>query len=570
VFVSNFAQDTLDVIDGATNTVIATLHVGDGPTAVAVNQTLNRVYVASADRTLTIVDGATLKVEAAVSIPNITGTLLVDETQGIVHGTGTGTFPGVWAVADPGAPVDALEVTSTTDGAHGTATLNADGTVTYTPSAPFTGEDTFTYTVSDGHGGTSVGQVVVTVTAPLAIATTSLPDGHVGQTYHQQIVAAGGTQPYVFTLSGSLPGGQVFDSSSGAILAIPQGTGTFNLTVTVADSSFPPKTASRTFPVNITAATATHVFAAGQRESPGQGGSTTGFQTVAVIDATTHTILTHVDIGLGCLCISPDMAASSPGGGKVYVTNEMDNTVTVLDTATNTASSIAVGTGPVAVVSKPDGSRVYVLNGSGVTSVSVIDTATATVVATVPLGVGQARGMTISPDGAHVYVSTYGSSSVKVIDTATNTVTTTIPIAGVVPLPVGMDATPDGAFVYTANLNGSSVSKISTATNAVVATVAVPANPTSVRIDPSGTRAWVVNATSITVVDVATNAVAATIPISGGARTLEFMPDGSKAFVTTDASIQVVATGTNTVIDEIPLDAETYGGPMGITVAQLP
>ena len=37
-----------------------------------------------------------------------------------------------------------------TSPAHGTAILNANGSVTYTPAPGFTGTDSFTYTVSDG------------------------------------------------------------------------------------------------------------------------------------------------------------------------------------------------------------------------------------------------------------------------------------------------------------------------------------------------------------------------------------------------------------------------------------
>lgn len=49
--------------------------------------------------------------------------------------------------------------------AHGEATGNAAGEVTYVPAAGFTGVDTFTYTIGDGRGGTATGTVTVHVTA---------------------------------------------------------------------------------------------------------------------------------------------------------------------------------------------------------------------------------------------------------------------------------------------------------------------------------------------------------------------------------------------------------------------
>ncbi len=95
------------------------------------------------------------------------------------------------------------------------------------------------------------------------------------------------------------------------------------------------------------------------------------------------------------------------------------------------------------------------------TSVSVINTATNAVIATIPLGVGQARGITTAPNGSRVYVTTYGSNSVKVINTATNSIVTTVPVGN---LPVGVDATPDGTKVYVPNYLSHSVSVIDTAT----------------------------------------------------------------------------------------------------------
>ena len=54
----------------------------------------------------------------------------------------------------------------------GSVTLNADGTVTFNPAANYNGNPVFTYTVSDGKGGTATGTVTGTVTpvndAPVA------------------------------------------------------------------------------------------------------------------------------------------------------------------------------------------------------------------------------------------------------------------------------------------------------------------------------------------------------------------------------------------------------------------
>lgn len=51
---------------------------------------------------------------------------------------------------DSDPDLDTLSIGSITQAANGSVTLNGDGTVTYTPDDDFNGEDTFTYTVSDG------------------------------------------------------------------------------------------------------------------------------------------------------------------------------------------------------------------------------------------------------------------------------------------------------------------------------------------------------------------------------------------------------------------------------------
>jgi hypothetical protein len=56
-----------------------------------------------------------------------------------------------------------LSVSAVTQGLHGSVTNNSDGTVTYSPAQNFNGADSFTYTVSDGHGGTATANVNVQV-----------------------------------------------------------------------------------------------------------------------------------------------------------------------------------------------------------------------------------------------------------------------------------------------------------------------------------------------------------------------------------------------------------------------
>jgi hypothetical protein len=58
---------------------------------------------------------------------------------------------------------DSLTVTGVSDPPNGTATRNADNTVTYRSDCGFQGFDTFTYTISDGAGGTDTGMVTVRV-----------------------------------------------------------------------------------------------------------------------------------------------------------------------------------------------------------------------------------------------------------------------------------------------------------------------------------------------------------------------------------------------------------------------
>jgi surface-anchored protein len=97
----------------------------------------------------------------------------------VVNGdVGATTIP---VVGNDSASPDALEVIAVTGvgpAGHGTVAVGADGkSVVYTPAPDYAGPDSFTYTITDEHGGTATATVTVVVTINLA-PTLTLPATH--------------------------------------------------------------------------------------------------------------------------------------------------------------------------------------------------------------------------------------------------------------------------------------------------------------------------------------------------------------------------------------------------------
>jgi YVTN family beta-propeller protein len=226
------------------------------------------------------------------------------------------------------------------------------------------------------------------------------------------------------------------------------------------------------------------------------------------------------------------------------------------------ATTVPVGSTPLSAAVTPDGRHVYIVN-AGSSNVSVIDTASNTVTATIPVpGAGR---VAISPDGRYAYVTACPNScnnvqgDVSVIDTATNTVTAILTVGSG---PFGVAISPDGRYAYVTDRNSEAVSVIDTASRTVTATVPVGVFPTSVAVSPDGREVYVTNATSntVSVIDTASNTVSATIPAGAGADfSVAVAPDGRYAYVTDLAgTVYVIDTGSNTVITTVSVGAHSF------------
>ncbi len=156
---------------------------------------------------------------------------------------------------------------------------------------------------------------------------------------------------------------------------------------------------------------------------------------------------------------NPFGVAYDSGDGRVYVANAVSNTVSVIDTSTNTVNAnITVGSNPVGVAYDPDDGMVYVTKPDS-SSVSVIDTKTNTVIGTISVGT-HAYGVAYDSGDGRVYVTNLGSNTVSVIDTSTNTVNATTITVGTQPIGVAYDSG-DGR-VYVTNVGSNTVSVIAT------------------------------------------------------------------------------------------------------------
>lgn len=132
---------------------------------------------------------------------------------------------------------------------------------------------------------------------------------------------------------------------------------------------------------------------------------------VYIVDIGKAKVSGSIDVGH-----TPMAPVVAPDGKRIFVCNRFDNDIAVIDLAKKTiVARVPVTREPVAAVISADGSSLFVANhlptGAAnvdrmTSAIDVIDTATLKIVTSIPLpnGAIDLRGMSLSPDGKHVYV----------------------------------------------------------------------------------------------------------------------------------------------------------------------
>lgn len=219
--------------------------------------------------------------------------------------------------------------------------------------------------------------------------------------------------------------------------------------------------------------------------SGGVGGPGTDGTLMRVVDLQTRKIIHTVDFGKG---VRPHLPVFEPAKGLLYVTTELDKSVTVVDPK----SFRILGTVPtdqpeshMLAISR-DGRRGYTSNvGPG--TVSVLDLENRKCVKVIQLGTPCQR-IALSVDDRWCFTSDQRKPQLAVIDTSKNEVSSWVPMAA---SGYGSAPTPDGRWLVIALPRANKVAAIDLHEMKVAQTVDVPKAPQEVLVRPDGAVAYV-------------------------------------------------------------------------------
>ena len=227
-----------------------------------------------------------------------------------------------------------------------------------------------------------------------------------------------------------------------------------------------------------------------------------------------------------CVGVNPIAMVQAAGGGRLYVINQGDNSVSAFDPASQSVVTIftmanGIGLNPVFLTSSADGAYIFVVAaGDGVNpgTLSIISTGNYSVVPSVSLGVRPTFAF-FDPTLVRLYVTNGGSNTVSIFDGSNVNINNSppIPLLGTTPVganPVSVTALPNGTRFFVASSGSNNVTDASATSFAVLNTIPLPvgSNPVWIASEPTSTKIYVANQSTTSVIQTLNDAVAVNIP----------------------------------------------------------
>lgn len=243
---------------------------------------------------------------------------------------------------------------------------------------------------------------------------------------------------------------------------------------------------------------------------------------VTLIDTATNTIKHTTYVGR-----APHEAFFTQDGKEVWVAVRGENYISVLDGATyQEKQRITVPNGPGMTIFSPDGKFGYVCSSFTPETV-VIDTATHSIVGRVEQVSPFCPNIAASPDGEQVWMTLKDTGKVMVFSANPPFGVIRVMETGPITNHVNFINTPRGQFAYVTVGGRNQVKVFRTANFEEVATIAVGDLPHGIWPSGDGSRIYVgiENGDAVTAIDTATNRVIATIPNGQAAQALVYVPE---------------------------------------------
>ncbi|WP_052313401.1 beta strand repeat-containing protein [Terriglobus roseus] len=334
-------------------------------------------------------------------------------------------------------------------------TVNANCTVTGTPSATGTYSPTLTIKDTSNPQQTITSAISITIDpSALAVSNGTLPAGTVGTVYTATIPVTGGTAPYTCTLtSGTLPAGLTLGANC-AVSGTPTTAGTSTPTITIHDSSNPQQTITPVVSITVNPS----ALAVSNGTLPAGTVGTVYTATIPVTGGTapytctltSGTLPAGLTLGANCAVSgTPTTAGTSTPTITIHDSSNPQQTITPVVSITVNPAPLTVGTGslPGGTVGVPYTQTIPVSGGTGPYTCTVTS-------GTLPAGLTLGAGCTVTGTPTTAGTST---PTITIHDSANppQTITPTIGIAiSPAALVLGTGALPNGTVgtTYTATL----------------------------------------------------------------------------------------------------------------------
>ncbi|WP_230741070.1 hypothetical protein [Methanooceanicella nereidis] len=272
--------------------------------------------------------------------------------------------------------------------------------------------------------------------------------------------------------------------------------------------------------------------------------------TILVIDTLTNEIVDRIsmDVNPGKIVLIPDKDTEqiiTPGRdergnvsieGKTFVCNYFNDTVSIFDHVNGTVRELKTGNGPACAIVSNDGSKLFVINDRS-DDLCVIDTEKETVLSSIKTG-RMPKSAAALPDGSRVFVANFLDGDVSVISTRFERQVASIDVGK---MPSDIAVTPGADRLYVANYGSDNISVIDIRSRKVIDNIEGISRPVCLEISPDGKCLYVAGGVNgkrslLTAIDTGTCRVTSTHKISGLPLDMAISPEGNQLFLSTSDS----------------------------------